>query len=143
MGSYRRQPKIYTLRWPEGHELHGLMVSVKGLTVAKLLDLTAKATVLTSEQPEVSESGAEAGRLFKDFANALVEWNLEDDNGKPVPANYRGITSLDFDFAVQLATAWMEAVASVGNPLPPPSSNGHKHLEESPELAKLSQSLPS
>jgi hypothetical protein len=99
--------------------------------------------VLTSKDAEVSEQGTEAGALFKQFAAALVEWNLEDENGKAVPATYKGITGLDFDFAVQLATTWMEAVASVGNPLPPPSSNGHKSQEVSPELAALSQNLPS
>jgi hypothetical protein len=139
---FKKQAKIYTLVWPEDHELHGLMVSVKGLTVEKMLDLTAKATVLTSEDATISQQSDETGKLFKQFAAALVAWNLEDDNGKPVPATYRGIVSLELSFALDLVMTWMEAVASVGNPLPQASSNGHKPQEESLNLEQLSQSLP-
>src|SRR5258708_7015495 len=113
MAGYRRKPKIYALTWAEDHELHGLEVSMKGMSVAKMLDLTEKASALTGKDAaagERSDSGADS--MFRDFARFLVEWNLEDDKGKPVPATYAGIVSQDVEFILEIVTSWMEAIAS-------------------------------
>lgn len=128
---YRR--KAYTLKWPEGHELHGLEVTTKGLPVEKLFELSALADQLTSA-PSVGEQVGAARLLFAGFAARLISWNLEDDDGALVPATEDGVNDQDFDFMIGLVMTWMDAVASVDIPLPKPSPPGGT-TETEPDMA--------
>jgi hypothetical protein len=138
---YRR--KIYSLKWAEGHDMHGLEVSLTGLSIGRIAKLAALAAELTGETP-VEGKLAQADELFREMGGALVSWNLEDHEGKPVPATYEGLADQDVAFVTDLALTWMEAVASVGNPLPQ-SSNGTRPVmpEVSIPMVPLSPSLQS
>jgi hypothetical protein len=137
---YKR--KLYTLKWGEDHELHGLEVTTKGLSIEKLVELMKLAASIPAEK-DVETAAATGGRLFGEFAKRLVAWNLEEDDGAPVPATAEGVADQDFDFMLGVVTAWMDAVASVDTPLPKSSPNGRAQAPEvSLPMEPLSPSLP-
>jgi hypothetical protein len=135
---YRR--KVYSLKWAEGHDLHGLEVSLTGLSVGRMARLTGLAASLSGEEPTSAKLAA-ADELFQEMAACLVSWNLEDAAGNPVPATYEGLADQDVALISGLAVTWMEAAASVDNPLPPGSNGGPAPMpEESIPMAPLSPS---
>ena len=60
-------------------------------------------------------------RLFGD--NVLMEWNLEDDAGQPIPATGDGMLAIPLDLTNLVVQHWVEAVAGVSVPLAPPSGD--------------------
>jgi len=131
------QRKTYTLTWPEGHELHGLEVTTKGLPVKKMFGLVTLAGQLSGDDATVAEKVAIAEELFAGFADRLVAWNLDDDDGVPVPATLDGVSDQDFDFMTGLIMTWMDAVASVDIPLPKPSPPGATMATEPPLVGSI------
>jgi len=118
---YRR--KIYSLKWAEGHDLHGLEVSLTGLSIGTLAKVEALGATLTGDAP-VEAKLAAADDLFTVMAACLVAWNLEDHQGNPVPATHEGIAGQDVSLILGVLQSWMGAAASVDTPLPngsPPS----------------------
>lgn len=136
---YKR--KLYHLTWPEDHQLHGLEVTTKGLTVERLFTMTGLAQGLGGGG-EPGEQAATATKLFAEFAKCLVSWNLEEDGGEAVPATAEGVADQDMGFMIGLIVAWMDAIAGVDTPLPAASPSGpppaDPALEESLPVAPLS-----
>lgn len=130
------QRKAYVLKWPEDHELHGLEVTTKGLPVRKLFKLARLAGQLSGDT-DLETKVAVADELFAGFAERLVEWNLEDDGGAPVPATLEGVQDQDMDFMLPLIMTWMDAVASVDIPLPQASGDGSSTETEPPGVASI------
>jgi len=139
VAGYRKKPKTYTLTWAEDHEYHGLEVSLKGLTVAKMLDIGRSASAVTTDaQGTLTEGTDETRDMFETFASCLVRWNLETD----------GVTTQEFPFILDLVVTWMEAVAGTGgsnskggdSPLSETSSSGLAALEASLRMDPLSPS---
>ena len=54
-------------------------------------------------------------RLFGE--NVLMEWNLEDDAGQPIPANGDGMLAIPLELTNLVVQHWVEAVAGVPAPL--------------------------
>jgi len=65
-----------------------------------------------SAQSEDQESMA---RLFGE--NVLMDWNLEDDEGRPMPADADGMMMIPLDLANLVVGHWVEQVAGVPAPL--------------------------
>lgn len=107
---YRRPSKVYKLRFEDEPELE---VMARSVPVGELLDIMELADQMTG-----APSKADIEALFTMFAERLISWNLEDeDTGEPVPADAAGVLSQDFDFALKLILAWVQAVSSVAAPL--------------------------
>ena len=66
------------------------------------------------------------GSLFDSFADALVEWNLEDHKGNPVPATKAGVYRQEFPFLMQIIAAWTECMGGVDENLEPRSTGGSR-----------------
>jgi hypothetical protein len=118
---YRPNRRIFVLTF-EDEDYDGLVVKARSvklgsfLQVANLLKLDPQ-----NVQPEDVEKFAE---LFEQFADALVEWNLEDDDGQEVPATLEGVQRQDVDFIMPIIKAWFEGIAGIASPLGTSSSNG-------------------
>lgn len=130
---FRPGKKIYNLRFAD--EYDGLVVRANSATVEEFLAMQA---LVSSDDVENAVEATED--LLKRFAGFLVEWNVEQDDGTPVPATYEGVKKQDFAFINMIIWAWMEALASVDNPLNRGSSAGDNSLELSLGLASASQS---
>jgi hypothetical protein len=63
-----------------------------------------------------------AMRLFGE--HALLEWNLVDEAGDPIPASADGMLAIDAGLAALIISEWTQAVRSVPRPLSEPSTSG-------------------
>jgi hypothetical protein len=104
----------------------GAFLDVLGLAALQV-DVTDPAAVRAAITPH---DIAGVTRLFDAFGGALIEWNLEEEDGaggvRPVPATPDGIRSQDVDFMLEVANAWLDGIAGVPAPLSNSSSGGEK-----------------
>lgn len=118
---YRPKRKVYRLAF-EDADMGGLVIRAHSTSLGGLL---AALGVLVIDTDDLRpEDLARLHELFETFAAALVEWNVEDDRGQPVPATFEGVKSQDADFVLVVIRAWVDAVSGVPAPLGPPSPGG-------------------
>lgn len=133
---YRHEGKVFRLRFADG-EYEGLEVEMGSLPVGKLMRLAALA-----EQADTKDFGV-LRELFETMAAGLKRWNLEDDDGVPVPTTLAGIESQDLDFVTTVIATWLEGMAGVSAPLGPSSSSGSSLDLASVPMEPLEGSLAS
>jgi len=131
---------VYTLDFPEGDELHGLTVTAKSVSVGTFLRLARL-------QDTAGGSGVEAiaavDGLFDAFGKSLREWDLQDDDGQPVPATADGLRTLELRHAMSVIAAWMGGMAQVPAPLAETSPAGGPSEVALPPMELGSPSLAS
>ncbi len=135
MGFQRKQ---YKLMWPEGHELHGLEVTVGGMSVDELGTLSGM-----RDRAEGAKSFEQVDEMLKIFAHHLRSWNYEDD-GVPIETTVEAIKAkADFREVLQVMLSWMEEVSDVPRPLAKSSTSGERFQVELPPMEVLSPNLQS
>lgn len=106
---FQRKRKVYKLDF-SGTEYDGLEVKVGGLTTGEYLELVG----LSAPGNDDDETGRETERMLRFFAAHLKSWNLEDEDGKPVPTSFDdGIVTNDLSMNMAIINAWTSALASV------------------------------
>jgi hypothetical protein len=138
---YRRRPPVYRLVFQDP-EMEGLEVRMKSVTVGEFLELTGLDDTAALAGATLKDGAVISSPLTRAAGNAIVDWNLEDDNG-PVQPGYDALIAQDTDFVRQIVKAWFEAVSGVSAPLQHGSSGGGPSPEGSLQLASASQSLAS
>lgn len=78
-------------------------------------------------------------RIFTEAA--LIEWNLEDNDG-PIPATAEGITHLPLSLILRIITVWRQAVTELPVPLAQPSDDGLRLAEASIVMGSSLASQP-
>lgn len=134
---YRREPKLYRLRF-EDPSMEGFECLCRSVSIERFMALTGLAG-----GTDLARQAEGAMEMFGIFAEALVSWNLEDEDGEKVPATLEGVRAQDLDFMLPIIVAWQEAIAAVAPPLPSSSNGGATSLERSIPMAPLSPSLQS
>lgn len=134
---YRQQARTYHLVWNDG-PFTGLEVKVRSLPVGaflaieasqhKLQDLLAKGSATDEELQEVLEP-------VQRIVDAIVGWNIEDADDRPVAVSLDGFMSLTQEEVTAILTAWANAGTNVSTPLERPSPDGE--LEASLPMAEL------
>ena len=122
MSGYVRKRRVYRLRF-EDEELEGLVVKVRSTSVGGLLEFMGFLAMGTDDEP-TAEDVAKVAALFEGFAEVLVEWNVEGEDGQPVPATLEGVRTQDADFVMDIMRVWFQAVTQPPAPLPATSSAG-------------------
>ena len=121
MSGYTRKRRVYRLKF-EDAEYDGLVVKVRSTSVGGLLDfmgfLTLDPDALTPDDV------ARFAGLFDAFAEVLQEWNVQAEDGRPVPATLEGIRTQDADFVLDILRVWFQAVTQPSAPLGATSSAG-------------------
>jgi hypothetical protein len=112
---YRRVPTIHTLDNIEGEE--GLIVRLKSIKIGKLRRLM---TLTASD--DTANQGLE--QIFDLLQDAMVSWNLEDEEGQPVPATAEGLEDQEAELILRIVEAWMEVMTGVSTDLGKGSSSG-------------------
>jgi hypothetical protein len=123
---YVRQRKVYRLRFDD-EDMDGLVVRAKSVPLGAFLELVKLMDVETRDIQ--AEDAGKVDRLFEGFSRALIDWNLEEPEGVPVPATFEGLKSQDIDFAMQILRAWIAALSAAPDFLGNGSSGGGKSLE--------------
>lgn len=128
----RPQRKVYNLVFDD---LDGLTVKVKSISIGQLRKFMAfKDGGSTVEQTE---------EMLTTFADALESWDLETEDGQPVPATAEGIDSEDRDLILQIINAWVDTLSGVDEELGKGSPSGSTFPEASIPMEPLSPSLAS
>lgn len=118
---FKHHAKTYVLTFDDP-ELEGLEVKARSLSFAEVDD---------DDTP-----------VIELFARALISWNLEDEDGKPLVTTLETLQNYpDVDFVTTLAKTWIEAVTGVDDELGKDSPSGKQSLEQSLPMEPLSLSL--
>lgn len=134
---YVRQRRVFRLRF-EDPDMAGLVVRARSISLGQFLDVVG----LRDADPR-QMARTDLDKLFAAFAGALLDWNLEEPEGTPVPATLEGLHGLEPDFVMAIIAAWLDAMAGVARPLGAASSNGDRSLEASMPMEVQSPSLQS
>jgi hypothetical protein len=95
---YRKIPTIYTLaNLPEED---GLIVRMRAIRIGKVRSLMK---AMSSQ----SESDESLDEMFALLLEGLVSWNLEDENGVPVPATAESLDEMELPFVMTILEAWL------------------------------------
>ncbi len=147
---YVIEETVYHLVFDGKHE--GLEVKVREGSVGDYLAISELSTHPFATPPTADDI-ERLRALFVALAGVLVSWNVEMNKATSdaaghrvtVPATAAGVASLPPLLAVDIATAWMQAVAGVSPPLPEASNAGEMEfdveLERSLKMETLSSSL--
>jgi hypothetical protein len=118
---FRAKRKVIVLQFAD--DLEGLEVRARSLSMAELLDL--------GDQIAALESGglaalSEVRGLINQFAEHLESWNLEDEDGAPIPMTAEAVLGQDPGMVIEMVLAWAEGVVSIrkSDPLDPSSTDG-------------------
>lgn len=132
---YTPKRRIYRLVFDD-EEYDGLVVKVRSTSVGQLLEFMEFLTMDT-DSPSPDDVARIHG-LFEAFAEVLAEWNVETDDGQPVPATLDGVKTQDAPFILAILRVWFGAVMTVPGPLPTASSNGAPSAAPSLPMEPLS-----
>jgi hypothetical protein len=129
---FRRERRVYTLAFEAG-QWAGLEVKAHGVSLGKLFELQELAGREANKEDAVS--------LIASMQQAIVSWNLEDEDGNPIDPTLDYLLSEDADFILPLAVAWVGSIGSVESPLVENSKDGSGVQEESLPMEPLSENL--
>ncbi len=126
---YKPTKKFYTLEFPE---YPGLEVTVKGVSVGKMIDVSDMTLDLSKPNRE------EKTKLFSLFAKKITSWNVEHPEpeevkgrvldeggaiqvcakcgiaeGEPLPSTAEAMECLDVDFILPIILGWFSQQATV------------------------------
>lgn len=135
------------IRFEEGHEYHGMtltlsldvgadkmfaMIETSDKAAEDTKDRKANDALPEDERMELTPrlSQGDLRRMYEEFGDmALVEWNVEDKHGEPVPATGEGLLTQSFTFIAFILKQWVEAT-SVDAPLEDDSQSSPTSLVE-------------
>lgn len=141
---YRPQRQLVKLDFSET-ELAGLEVTTSRISIDGLLEFYR--LIDRAEQLDPKTLKPEDVELVDDlltrWARVLHSWNVEDDDGQPVPATREGLGTQDIEFVLPVIVSWAAAVSTAPPPLNGASPSGGSSPEVSLDLAAASQSQPS
>jgi hypothetical protein len=101
---------IYKLDF-EDTPYEGLEVRARSLPIGKLREIVKFAQL--KDKQDITLITDMLDEMLEKFGAALVDWNAEDENDQPLPANVEGLKQLDTNLAMTIILAWIEAVAGV------------------------------
>lgn len=131
---FREQPNTVTLTFEPGDELHGLEVTLKGVTIGEFLTFTGMD----------GSDGDDTAKTIERFHTSLISWNLTDADEKPIPVSES--RNRPHRLIIKLSNAYVAALTGVPNsdPLPESSTSGESYPELSAiPTEPLSESLAS
>ena len=101
------QRRDANLTFPEDHEFHGLEIRVKlDVSISTFLEFQTVSETNTAEDMKM---------MFLKFGNEIVlEWNLHDEQGKPVPPTGDGFLGLPPNICTAMIQSWAENAATAG-----------------------------
>ena len=134
MSGYRRKKRLVHVAFgPDDGDLAGLEITTHGMSLSAYLDLVDR------EEDAGSTALAES---LREFARRLVSWNLQDEDGTPVPATEEAVYAEDHSLMLKVINRWFTALAGVhsNDPLSDGSPAGGPSPEVSIPMVPLSES---
>lgn len=119
------QKKQYNLKWEDGHALHGLEVSVGGVSIGDL-------EIIGGLQGALAEASTfeRIMPLLEIFSRSLVKWNYEDGQGVPIGTSLAEIKDrADVQDVIPVIVDWVQKVGAISVPLVAASNSGETFPE--------------
>lgn len=136
---YKPKKTIYKLVFEEDPDMDGLVVRAHAGTLDDVLFFDTRVPELLAGTATNEQLVEMYGRIIA----LVVDWNIEDDNGAPIPVSVEGFHSFEPEFCAKLMFGWLKAGRKVTGPLATPSDSGEPSLEASIPMETLSESLAS
>lgn len=130
-GGYTVPRRVFALDF-EFEELAGLEIKVKAISVGQLLDMDARVVDLDTGGGWTQGMSNELDYLMEQFIGQVVEWNMEEEDGSPVPVSVEGLRTLEIPTLVQIIASWLTNSAGVSREEGKAPASG-----DSPEVASL------
>lgn len=134
---FRPEPKLYKLTFTDP-AFHGFQVTMRSIPIGRSLEI---------QQTQANRTGLSSVEVTCLLAEILVEhmvdWNLEDEDGNPLPISRDTMLTQDADLIWTTNKAWIEAISGVPAPLDESSTSGEPFQEASLAMELLSPSLSS
>lgn len=126
-------------------ELAGLEVHATGATVGEVIGLHDFNDVRIVNGVFHPDDADKVEGMYRVLLDHIREWNLEDDERKPLPITYRSLKQVDAALVLDIYNAWVSRVTGrVSGPLEQPSTNGEQSEEEYEiPMEPLSENPPS
>lgn len=112
--------RTYVLDFSETPELEGAVIKMKSASVAEVLDFQTRTDASEKDDAQL-------------LAKYILEWNLVDDNDKPLPVSAKSLLAQEPVFYRQIAKQWLKAVRGISAPLARSSDSGEQSLEQNDE----------
>ncbi len=110
--------RVYRLKF-ESDAMAGLEVKVRSMSIGDSLEFAEEA-----EKIGAAKDVNQIRPVLEKLASAIVSWNVEEDDGTPVPVSVEGVIELELSAVTAIIEAWMEVIGGVPAPLPKDSSGG-------------------
>lgn len=119
-----RLDRTYALRWDAG-DLEGLEVDMRSTSVGTLVEV------------KKLRASADEDRLAEILVSHIKRWNLEDEQGEPLPVSVASLMSQESVLLAAVAREWYLAAAGVSAPLDLGSTDSPPSAEESIPMETL------
>lgn len=113
---YKKVPVIHTLEFDGERE--GLVVRMKSLKIGDMRK------IVKAMEDDDTDTAALLDVMVQHVAKGLVSWNMEDEDGSPIPATMDEVDQLDFDDLRDIMDKWLEKVSGPGPELGKDSNSG-------------------
>jgi len=131
---YKR--KTLHLTFPDKPDLE---IYVRSVNVRRALNLMRLADKMSgSGITDTAEAEKVTSEMFGAFAERIVSWTLEDDDGSPLPVSLDSLLEWDFDDAMVWVMTWIQQATSVSVPTAAPVNGTGTSLEASIPMASPS-----
>ncbi len=127
----------------EGHKVYGAVDPGEEAPVAYARGKNLQEYLVLegiADAPE-EDSRSILTRQLEEFGDALISWNLEKEDGAPIPCSREGLYAIDNNLALALAKEWLDCLGGKvdeSGPLPQSSPSGGPSLVESVPMEALS-----
>ena len=124
---YKRERRVYVMEFTDP-QYEGLEIKVRSIPIRELTHLMT----LDPEAEDATVRGSSIDKLMSAFAEALVSWNMTDENDQPLPTTLEYIESEDVDFIMACIGQWMQVVSRVDDASPLDSNSPPGQTTEAP-----------
>jgi hypothetical protein len=107
---HRRRSTIYKLTFDDTHgeELAGLEITCRGASHDQLFDIALLGGV---DFTNLMATGIESiRRISASFPDRMIDWNHEDEQGRPIPCTKESFFAEDYTFTVPVIEAWVNTI---------------------------------
>jgi hypothetical protein len=107
---YRRKQREYQMEFAQG-ALAGLIITTKVPRLEQIEVITELANTDVFNAPKPTPEMVGRIRKFCEaMAECITEWNLEDEDGTPIPCNRTSLLAQDIEFLLPLSMGWLDAI---------------------------------
>lgn len=121
---FKKPVTLYKLLF-EGTEYDGLEITTKSLSVGEMQEITKTSAGISEKGISTTLGMVEASaEVLQRFADSIIEWNLEEDDGTPIRPSLNNVMNQEAAFVHTIVTAWMQATVGVSADLGKDSGSG-------------------